>query len=50
MKERQILDCIRAMADMEYNKTKDKWWLELAITVDRKERGKKDEILLKKEK
>lgn len=49
MKERQILECIRDMADMEYNRTKDTWWLELAIIVDRKEKGKGNAIIQKKD-
>lgn len=48
MKERFILECIRDMADMEYNKTKDEWWLKLAITIARKEKGENNVFLQKK--
>lgn len=41
MKERQALECIGDIADMEYHKTGDKWYLSLAIEVARKVKGTK---------
>ena len=43
MRERYILECIRDMADMEFEKTKDEWWLRLAIAVEKKERNKNEQ-------
>lgn len=41
MKERQALECIGDIADMEYHKTGDKWYLALAIEVAKKMRRHK---------
>lgn len=42
MRERQMLECILDIADMEYHNTGDKWWLELGLDVATKLRRKHD--------
>lgn len=41
MKERQILNAIYDVSIMQYHKTKDKWWLKLAVKVEKK-RGERE--------
>lgn len=36
MSEYQILECMLDMADMQYRKTGDKWWLSLGVEVAEK--------------
>lgn len=36
MRERQTLELIEDIADMQYHKTGDKWWLNLGVTVAKK--------------
>lgn len=36
MKELTSLECIADIADMQYHKTGDKWWLALGLEVSKK--------------
>lgn len=38
MRERQLLQCIQDVAIMQYYKTGDKWWGELAAAAEEKEK------------
>lgn len=46
MRERQMLECIQDIADMEYHETGDKWWLKIAIEAAKKEKGGKNAFWL----
>lgn len=37
MRERQILECIKKIAIMEFHKTGDKWWKEIAKKIEDKQ-------------
>ena len=43
MKERQVLECIEDIADMQYHETGDKWWLKLGLDVAKKKHRRKYE-------
>lgn len=38
MRERQLLQCLEDVANMQYHKTKDKWWKKLAEMVNKKKK------------
>ncbi len=41
MRERQVLECISKVAIMEFSKTQDTWWKELAEKVEEKANKKR---------
>lgn len=36
MTERQTINAIEKVAEMYYHKTKDKWWLKLAVYTEKR--------------
>ena len=47
MTEIQMLDCMLDIADMQYHKTGDKWWLGIGIEIATKMGRKKNENIQK---